>query len=236
MSEVNDNFNVLSWDEEENRVYEYGVSKGCLYLKDPTTGEYDEATPWNGLINVSASPTGADANKLWADGIEYASLRAAEEFEGSIEAYTYPDAFGECDGSVSPVAGLRITQQNRRTFGLCWRTEVGNAEDNNAGYKLHLAYGLTASPSEKSYDTVNDSPDAMTMSWDFQGVPVKLTTKDASNKEYKPTAYLVIDSTKANATKLAALEKKLYGDGTASTGNDAYLPLPDEVITTLSAT
>lgn len=212
----------ITWDEAANRVYEYGVSKGVHYLLD-NNGAYTQAAAWNGLINVTDSPEGADNNKLWADGIEYASMRAAEEYGASVEAYTYPDQFAECDGSAQPTPGLYVTQQPRKKFGMCWRTEIGNANNNTAGYKLHLAYGLTAAPSERSHDTVNDSPDAATFSWDIEGTPVPVT-------DYMPTAKIEIDSTKVDATKLETLEGKLYG--TASTA--AYLPLPDEVRSTLT--
>ncbi len=210
----------ITWDAPKDRIYEAGVSKGVIYKPDPADGgKYKGGAAWNGLINVSDTPSGADNTKLWADGIEYANMRAAEQYGGSIEAYTYPEEFAECDGSAEPVAGVTIGQQIRKTFGLCWRTELGNAETGlEFGYKLHLAYGLTVSPSEKSHDTINDSPDAATMSWDFEGTPVNVTG-------HKPTAKLEINSTKVDKTKLAAFEKILYGSEEA----EARMPLPDEV-------
>ncbi len=211
----------ITWDEAKNRIYEYGVSKGVHYMQDES-GVYNKAAAWNGLSNVTDSPSGADNTKIWADGILYAAIRAAEEYSASVEAFTYPDQFAECDGSAQPTPGMYVGQQTRKKFGLCWRTELGNADNSEAGYKLHLAYGLTASPSEKSHDTVNDSPDAATFSWDMEGTPEPMTG-------YKPTAKIEIDSTKVDPTKLAALEKILYGDGTA----DARLPLPDEVLSVI---
>lgn len=214
----------ITWDAPKDRIYEAGVSKGVLYKPDSADGgKYKGGVAWNGLVNVSDSPSGADNTKLWADGIEYASMRAAEQYGGSIEAYIYPDEFGECDGSAELVTGVTIGQQLRKPFGLCWRTELGNAETGlDFGYKLHLAYGLTVSPSEKSHDTINDSPEAGTMSWDFEGTPVAVTG-------YKPTAKLEINSTKVDKTKLAAFEKILYGSEEA----EARMPLPDEVLTLL---
>lgn len=215
--------NVITWDEIENRQYEMGVSKGVIYRPD-ASGVYNKAEAWNGLINVTESPSGADTTKLWADNIEYASLRAAETYEGSIEAYTYPDLFAECDGQKEIVKGVYISQQNRETFGLCYRTEIGSAaKGQNAGYKLHLVYGLSASPSEKSHDTINDSPDAATMSWDVEGTAVAV-------EGYKPTAKLTISSMDFDEAKMQALEKVLYGSDAAA----AKLPLPDEVKTLMA--
>lgn len=212
----------ITWDAPEDRAFEYGVSKGVHYMKSDSSGEFDKAAAWNGLINITDSPTGADATKLWADGIEYANLRAGEQYGASIEAYTYPDQFAECDGSAQPIPGVYISQQTRKTFGLCWRTEIGTAANSEAGYKLHLAYNLSVSPSEQSYDTVNESPDAATMSWDAEGTPVPVTG-------YKPTAKIVIDSRKFDTTKMKALEDVLYGTASA----DAKLPLPDAVFSIL---
>lgn len=224
----NDNI-LLTWDEAEKRFYNYGVSHVVLYKKD-NTGAYKNANAWNGVTNISDNPTGADSNKLFADGIEYAALRAAEQYEGSIEAFQYPDAFAECDGSVEPVAGVHVTQQKRVPFALCWRSEVGNAEDMEVGYILHLAYGLTASPSERSYDTVNDSPDAQTMSWDTEGSPVPFSLG-------KPTCKLTVDSRTVDPTKLAAFLEIIYGKKGSTSTQDvpARLPFPDEVVTLLTA-
>lgn len=213
----------ITWDEAENRLYEYGVSKGVLFpLED--SGAYAEGKAWNGLINVTDNPEGADITKLWADGIEYAGIRGAEEYHNSIEAYMYPPEFAACDGSATPIEGMYVGQQPRKKFGLCWRTEIGNANTDTLGYKLHVAYGLSASPTEKSHDTVNDTPDAQTFSWDAEGTPVPMTG-------YKPTAKLEFDSTKLGAAKMAALEDILYGSTTAA----SRLPTPNEILTALKA-
>lgn len=213
----------LTWDEAQNRLYEYGVSKGVLFvMKDD--GAYDEGKAWNGLINVTDNPEGADVTKLWADGIQYAGIVGAEEYHNSIEAYTYPSEFGVCDGSASPIEGMSVGQQPRKKFGMSWRTEIGNANTETLGYKIHVAYGLTASPTEKSHDTVNDSPDAATFSWDAEGTPVPMTG-------YKPTAKLEFDSTKLGEKKMKALENLLYG----STSAASKLPTPNEILTALQA-
>lgn len=212
---------AITWDEAENRLYEYGVSKGVLFPMEES-GAYAEGKAWNGLINVTDNPEGADITKLWADGIEYAGIRGAEEYHNSIEAYTYPPEFAACDGSATPIEGMYVGQQPRKKFGLCWRTEVGNANTDTLGYKLHVAYGLSASPTEKSHDTVNDSPDAQTFSWDAEGTPTPMTN-------YKPTAKLEFDSTKLGAAKMKALEDILYGSATAA----SRLPDPNEILTTL---
>ena len=187
-------------------------------------GTYPAGVAWNGLTNVTESPSGAEATPLYADDIKYLNLMSTEEFGGTIEAYTYPDEFAECDGSAALTEGVYIGQQPRKTFGFCYRTTLGNdVDNNNHGYKLHLVYGAVASPSEKAYATINDSPDAITFSWEFSTTPVNVTG-------FKPTASIVIDSTKVNAEKLAALEKILYGD---ETGDGPRLPLPDEVAQTM---
>lgn len=213
----------ITWDEAENRLYEYGVSQGVLYpMKDD--GEYDNGVAWNGLTNITDQPEGADLNKMYADGILYAGIRGAEEYHNSIEAYTYPDEFAACDGSAQPIPGMYLGQQARKKFGLSWRTEIGNANTETLGYKIHVAYGMTASPSEKSHDTVNESPEAQTMSWDAEGTPVPVGG-------YKPTAKLEFDSTKLSAAKMAKLEELLYG----STSAAAKLPSPSEILTALQA-
>lgn len=215
--------NVITWDEIENRRYELGVSKGVIYRPD-ASGVYNKAEAWNGLINVTENPSGADTTKLWADNIEYAAMRAAESYGGSIEAYTYPDLFAECDGQKEITKGVWIGQQNREVFGLCYRSEIGSAaKGQDAGYKLHLVYGLTASPSEKSHDSINESPDAATMSWDVEATPVSVTG-------FKPTASLTISSLDFDEAKMQALEKVLYGSDSAA----AKLPLPDEVKTIMA--
>lgn len=221
----------LVWDAIGEHLYETGVRNGVLYpYVTGTNAGYNSGVAWNGLTAVTESPSGADETALWADDIKYLSLRAAEEFGGTIEAYTYPDEWAECDGSASIATGVVIGQQNRKTFGLCFRTTLGNdTEQNDHGYKLHLIYGCTCSPSERAYQTINDSPEAITFSWEFSTQPVAVTG-------HKPTACLTIDSTKVDATKLAALEAVLYGtDGSGGAeGTTARLPLPDEVVTLLS--
>lgn len=215
----------LEWDKTGERFYETGTDKGVLY---PTTdgGGYDKGVPWNGLTAVTESPSGAEATALYADNTKYLSLMSVEEFGATLEAYTYPDEFAECDGSASIAKGVVIGQQERKSFGLCYRTKVGNdIEGDDLGYKIHIVYGVKASPSEKSYATINDSPEAVTFSWELTTTPVNVAG-------FKPTASLTIDSTKANPTDLASLEKILYGDES----NDPRLPLPDEIATIMSTT
>lgn len=208
----------LVFDESGKRFYETGVSKGVLYVQD-ANGTYPEGVAWNGLTAVNEAPSGAEATPLYADDIKYLELRSAEEFGATIEAYTYPDEFEQCDGSAELAEGVVIGQQARKAFGLCYRTIVGNdVQGNDFGYKLHLIYGATAAPSEKAYATVNDSPEAVTFSWEVTCTPVEVTG-------FKPTATVVIDSRKVDAEKLAALEDKLYG----SESEEAQLPLPAEI-------
>lgn len=216
-------YEPLTWDGTGDRLYETGVRNGVLY---PRTGAtYEAGVAWNGLTKVSESPSGAEETALWADDIKYLSLYSAEEFGGTIEAYTYPEEWGECDGSAELVSGVYAGQQPRKSFGLCYRTVLGNDTDKEAyGYKLHLIYGATASPSSKEYATINDSPEAITFSWEFKTVP------ETINDNYKPTACIVIDSTKANETKLNALKTILYG----STEAAPRLPLPSEVISLMT--
>jgi hypothetical protein len=227
----------LVWDQVGERLYETGVKNVVLY-RQTAAGVYGTGVAWNGVTSISQNPTGADSNPIYADDIKYLDIRSVEEEEGSITAYTYPDEWEECDGSASLATGVVVHQQPRKPFGLCYRTTIGNDTDyENHGYKLHLIYGATASPSEKTHDTINDSPEAVEMSWDFTTVPV--TILDNNNQPvsgFKPTSSIEIDSTKVDATKLAALEEILYGtDGTGSgTGTTARLPLPYEVMTTLS--
>lgn len=210
----------LVWDQTGERYYETGVKQGVLYPMQEG-GTYTKGVAWNGLTAVTESPSGAEATALYADDIKYLNLLSAEEFGCTIEAYTYPDEFAECDGSASLVAGVNIGQQKRKTFGLCYRTVLGNDVDNNDyAYKLHLVYGCLASPSEKAYSSINDSPDAITFSWEVTTTPVAVTG-------FKPTACITIDSTKANAEKLTALEEILYG----ANETEARLPLPDEIAT-----
>lgn len=214
----------LVWDKTGERLYETGVKQGVLYPQ-AAGGTYPKGVAWNGLTNITESPSGAEATALYADDIKYLNLVSAEELGGTIEAYTYPDEFAECDGSVALTEGVFIGQQDRKTFGLCYRTTLGNDVDSNGhGYKLHLIYGALAAPSEKAYATINDSPEAITFSWEFKTTPVNVTG-------HKPTASLILDSTKISETKMAALEKVLYGDSDI----EARLPLPDEVVQILTS-
>mgnify|MGYP001771913837 CR=1 FL=1 len=217
----------IVWDATGEKLFETGVDRGVLYLRDED-GNYANGVAWNGLTAVNESPSGAEPNNLWADNIKYLALVGAEEFGLSVEAYTYPKEFAECDGSAELTTGVTIGQQSRKTFGFCYRTLLGNDVDGDShGYKLHLVYGCLASPSEKGYQTKNDNPEAITFSWDITTTPVNVTG-------FKPTACLIIDSTKVAAEKLAALEAILYGsDSGPSTA--PKLPLPDEVKTTLAA-
>lgn len=207
----------IVWDQTGERLYETGVKMGVLYPQ--VSGAYPKGVAWNGLTAVTESPSGAEATPLYADDIKYLNLMSNEEFGATIEAYTYPDEFAACDGSASIATGVSIGQQARQAFGLCYRTVLGNDEkSNDYGYKLHLIYGALAAPSEKGYSTINDSPEAITFSWEVSTTPVAVTG-------FKPTACVTIDSTKCDAVKLAALEAILYG----SESEEARLPLPDEV-------
>ena len=208
----------LVWDESGKRFYETGVKNGVLYVQDES-GNYPKGVAWNGLTAVTESPSGAEATELYADDMKYLEIRSAETFGATIEAYTYPEEFEVCDGSAAIAKGVNAGQQDRKPFGLCYRTVVGNDVQGNAlGYKLHLIYGAVASPSEKAYSTINDSPEAITFSWEVTTTPVNLDG-------FKPTACITIDSTKVEPTKLAELEKKLFGD----TSTEAQLPLPNEI-------
>ena len=214
----------LTWDDTGKRVYELGVDHGVLYVQGPT-GTYPAGVAWNGLVTVTESPSGAESNPQYADNMKYIDLISAEEFGGTIEAFTYPEEFGVCDGTASPSAGLVLGQQTRKRFGLSYRTKIGNDVDGqDHGYKIHIVYGALAAPSEKAYNTINDSPEAITFSWEFSTIPAAVNTGT-----FKPVASIVVDSTKVDAAKLALLEAELYGDAT----NPANLPLPDEIITML---
>ena len=214
----------IKWDETGEKIYETGVKNGVLYLPNET-GQYVKGVAWNGLTAVTESPSGAESTPLYADDIKYVELFSAEEFGATLECYTYPDEFAECDGSAEVTPGVIIGQQNRKTFGLCYRTTLGNdVKGNEFGYKLHLIYGAKASPSEKSYSTINDSPEAITFSYEITTTPVNVTG-------HKPTASLTINSTKVDASKLQQLEALLYGAESA----EAKLPLPDEVINLLKS-
>lgn len=213
----------LIWDATGERFYETGVKNGVLYVQE--AGAYPKGVAWNGLTAVTESPSGAEATPLYADDIKYLNLMSTEEFGATVEAYTYPDEFMVCDGSAALTEGVYIGQQPRKAFGMCYRTVLGNdVDNNNYGYKLHLIYGALAAPSEKAYATINDSPEAITFSWELTTTPVNVTG-------HKPTASLVIDSTKVDASKLAALEAVLYG----SESEEARLPLPDEILTIIGA-
>lgn len=213
----------LIWDATGERFYETGVKNGVLYVQE--NGAYPKGVAWNGLTAVTESPSGAEATPLYADDIKYLNLVSAEEFAATIEAYTYPDEFMVCDGSAALTEGVYIGQQPRKSFGMCYRTVLGNDEANNDyGYKLHLIYGALAAPSEKAYATINDSPEAITFSWEVSTTPVNVTN-------HKPTASLTIDSTKVDKAKLAALEDVLYG----TESEEARLPLPDEILEIITA-
>lgn len=208
----------LIWDADGDRLYETGVNQGVLYPQN-VSGLYPLGVAWNGLTGVTESPSGAEPNPLYADNIKYLNLMSAEEFGATVEAYTYPDEFEACDGSAELAPGVMVGQQNRKGFGLSYKTLLGNdAEGTDHGYKLHLVYGAKASPSEKSYETINETPDAITFSWDITTTPVAVPGM-------KPSASITIDSTKVDPTALAALEDILYG----TAGDDARLPLPTEV-------
>lgn len=214
----------LTWDDTGKKIYETGVDHGVLYVLGEDS-EYETGVAWNGLVTVTESPSGAESNPQYADNIKYLDLFSNEEWGATIEAFTYPEEFEACDGSVEIAQGVYAGQQNRKTFGFSYRTLIGNdVSGTDYGYKLHLVYGAKASPSEKSYSTMNDSPEAITFSWEVTTTPISVTGR-------KPVAHIVIDSTKADSTKLAALENKLYGD--SSTGVPT-LPLPDEVITMMT--
>ena len=219
----------IVWDKTGERYYETGVKMGVLYPIQEG-GVYTKGVAWNGLTAVTESPSGAEATPLYADDIKYLNLISNEEFGATIEAYTYPDEFAECDGSAALSAGVMIGQQARKTFGLCYRTSLGNDVDgSDYGYKLHLVYGCLAAPSEKSYSTINDSPEAITFSWEVSTTPVNVTG-------FKPTSQITIDSTKVQKEKLTALEDILYGkNGEGPTATEPKLPLPDEIAALFSA-
>ena len=217
---------ALIWDETGKRFYENGVDHGVLYVMDDN-GAYGKGVAWNGLISVSESPEGAEPNDLYADNIKYATLRSAETFGATISAYMHPDEFALCDGSAQIAKGVYAGQQERRSFGFAYRTNIGNdtGTSKDDGYKLHICYGLTASPAEKSYETINDSPDAITFEWEVSSIPVQIAG-------YKPTSSLVIDSRVADPTKLKQLEEKLFGNATT----EATLPDPATIITLMGVT
>lgn len=212
----------LLWDQDGQKLFETGVSNGVLFVKNGNT--YGDGVAWNGLTAVTESPSGAEANPLYADNIKYLNLISAEEFGATVEAYTYPDEFGVCDGSAELSPGVIIGQQGRKTFGLTYKTLLGNdSESTSYGYKLHIIYGALAAPSEKAYATVNDSPEAITFSWELTTTPVNVNG-------HKPTASIIIDSTKVDSSKLTALENILYG----TSSSNPRLPMPDEIVAIFS--
>ena len=209
----------LVWNEAGKRLYETGVDRGVLYVSDGN-GRYQKGVVWNGLVSVNESPSGAEATPLYAGNVKYVELMSNEEFGASIEAYTYPEEFEQCDGSAELADGITIGQQPRKSFGLCYRTKIGNdTAGDEHGYKIHLIYGAKAAPTEKSYTTINDSPEAITFSWEITTTPIEVAG-------HKPTATLTIDSTKVTPTALTAIETKLYGD----TSGEATLPTPAEIL------
>ena len=214
----------IEWDKSGERLYETGVKQGVLYVYSKANAEkpYPKGVPWNGLSSVTESPSGAEATAIYADDMKYLNLISAEELGITVEAYMYPDEFAECDGSAEIAQGISVGQQSRKTFGLCYRTAIGNDTDNNDyGYKLHIIYGCIASPSEKAYSSINDSPEAISFSWEIKTTPVNVKTGG-----FKPTASIIIDSTKIEPAKLAKLEEALYG----TDEEEAYLPLPDQIL------
>jgi hypothetical protein len=220
----------ILWDQTGERKYESGVDRGVLYERD-LAGEYSTGVPWNGLTTVTESPSGAESNPQYADNIKYLDLISAEQFAATIEAFTYPDEFEKYDGNATPIPGVSIGQQNRKAFGFCYRTKVGNdVEGSDLGYKLHLVYGATAAPSEKAHATINDSPEAINFSWDISTSPVTVGT--IGGNEYSPTSTITLDSTKVPADKMLLIETQLYGDES----NDPSMPLPSDVITMLTTT
>lgn len=225
----------LDWDATGERLYETGVDRGVLYPMGSSS--YEKGVAWNGLTSVSENPEGGEPTDIWADNLKYLSLMSAENYKATIEAYTYPDEFMECDGSKeilnsSASTGMYVMQQTRKKFGFCYRTKVGNdTNGDDHGYKIHIVYGASASPSDKSYSTINDSPEAITFSWDISCVPDN--TETVGGTSIKPTACIIVDSTKADATKLAALENYLYGTA-GNGGSDAQLPTPAQVYSLLT--
>jgi hypothetical protein len=214
----------LAWDRSGERLFESGVDRGVLYIPN-ASGVYNNGYAWNGLTAVTESPSGAESNPQYADNIKYLNLVSAEEFGGTIEAFTYPEEFAQCDGTALPTPGVAVGQQARKTFGLSYRTKVGNdLAGQDHGYKIHLVYGALAAPSEKAYATINDSPEAITFSWEFTTTPVEIG--EISGVTYRPTASITIDSTKVEAGDLATLEEFLYG----TAGSDPSLPSPQAVM------
>ena len=231
--------NKIVWDAVGERTYETGVDHGVLYRRDPVTGVYDLGYAWNGLTAVTESPSGAEATPMYADNIKYLNLVSIEEFGGTIEALTYPDEFMYCDGTLELAPGIAVGQQARETFGLCYRTKIGNdVAGQDAGYKLHLVYGALATPTERAYSTVNESPEAMPFSWEFTTTAVEIGT--IGGVTYRPTALVTINSLTVDPTDLAALEVILYGVAavtgeTPSPAVEPRLPFPTELVTLFGA-
>lgn len=212
---------AITWDDAGKRIFEFGIDHGVLYPLNSKTNAYDTGVAWNGLTGVTETSAGAEASDMWADNIKYGSIRSTETFSATIEAYTYPDEFSALDGQPELGKGIKVGQQTRAKFGVSYRTRIGNdTAGDTHGYKLHLVYGLTASPSEKAYTTVNDSPEGTTFSWECQSDPVSVPGM-------KPTSIITIDSTLVDSTKLKTFEDLLYGGGSTSTA--PKLPLPDQV-------
>lgn len=217
---------MMVWDQTGEKIYETGTDRGAIYF--PVAGVYSNGVPWSGLTSVNENPSGAENTDLYADNIKYASLRSAEKYGATIEAYTYPDEFMECDGTIALGTGVYVGQQARKTFGFTFRTLKGNDESGtDYGYLIHLVYGASAKPSGRQYQTVNDSPDAIKLSWEIETTPVPISTK-INGKSLKPTATIVIDSTKCTSSALTAIENKLYVD--------KVLPLPDDIFKILNPT
>lgn len=213
----------IKWDQPGKRFYETGVSNGVLYVADGAG--YGKGVAWNGLTTVSESPEGGELSAVYADNIKYLNIRSAEEFKATIECYTYPDEFAECNGESEVADGVTVGQQNRKTFAFCYQTKIGNDLNPDLGYKIHIIYGASAAPSERSHETINDSPEAMTMSFEIDTVPVEVTG-------FKPTAHIVLDSTKVPEAKMTQIKNSLYGtDGTGgSQGTDPTLLLPNDIV------
>lgn len=214
----------LQWDKTGEHFYETGVDHGVLYPMNDGGQTYATGVAWNGLTAVTESPEGAEVSAIYADNIKYLNLMSAEDFKATIEAYTYPEEFEQCDGSASLAQGVKIGQQSRKAFGFCYRTKVGNDLNPELGYKIHIIYGATAAPTERAYETVNDSPEAITFSWEVSTIPVEVTG-------FKPTAHVEIDSTKVEPAKLAKIEAKLYGSET----EEPTLLMPDEIVALINA-
>lgn len=214
----------IEWDKTGEKYYETGTDRGVIYPQTGEGGAYAKGEPWNGLTGITESPGGAEATDLYADNIKYGSMRSAETLGGTIEAYTYPESFEQCDGTREVAEGITIGQQERVPFGMSYRTMVNSDASDKENYKIHLIYGATASPSEKAYSTINDSPEAITFSWEFDTTPVNVTG-------FKPTAHLILDTRRLTEDQVKAIEKVLYGNES----NEAKLPLPDEVVNIISA-